>query len=193
MTAQPDPLDAALADLAQNFAANSDAPAPNAAAETELDRTLQDLNKQAQSPSTLANSPGSQQTDNFLAELCAEFQQSAPSQAEQALEAHLEADLTALTQQFQSKSPATTPDLDRALTHQMDAHVNTLHEQRHQAWSAQQRRLRLEQRAQAWLAQLDPHSSEGLWFNELATHYPSKLDAAVDYLDSLLTESMPEP
>lgn len=38
--------------------------------------------------------------------------------------------------------------------------------------------------AQAWLKTLDPFSSEGLWFERFAEGYPSKLDAAMGYLQS---------
>ncbi|MCA1904210.1 MAG: hypothetical protein LDL47_05155 [Cyanobacteria bacterium KgW148] len=37
-------------------------------------------------------------------------------------------------------------------------------------------------RAKEWLKELDPLSSEGLWFKEFAKHYPSELEAALDYL-----------
>ncbi|PPS44091.1 salt stress protein, Slr1339 family [Chroococcidiopsis sp. TS-821] len=39
------------------------------------------------------------------------------------------------------------------------------------------------QRAIAWLKTLDPLSSEGLWFEQFAAKYPSKIAAAVDYLN----------
>lgn len=38
--------------------------------------------------------------------------------------------------------------------------------------------------AEAWLKTLDPFSSEGLWFERFAEGYPSKLDAAMGYLQS---------
>lgn len=38
--------------------------------------------------------------------------------------------------------------------------------------------------ATAWLQNLDPFSPEGLWFERFAEGYPSKLDAAVEYLQS---------
>jgi hypothetical protein len=38
--------------------------------------------------------------------------------------------------------------------------------------------------AEAWLKALDPFSSEGLWFESFAEGYPSKLDAAMGYLQS---------
>lgn len=38
--------------------------------------------------------------------------------------------------------------------------------------------------AKAWLKKLDPLSTEGLWFENFAVKYQSKLAAAVDYLKS---------
>lgn len=39
---------------------------------------------------------------------------------------------------------------------------------------------KIAQKAQQWLNKLDPLSGEGIWFAELAKHYPSALDAAID-------------
>jgi hypothetical protein len=54
---------------------------------------------------------------------------------------------------------------------------------------AQQRRKRkreaLTQEATEWLKKLSPRSEEGLWFEEFAYSYPSKLEAAIDYLEAL--------
>jgi hypothetical protein len=38
--------------------------------------------------------------------------------------------------------------------------------------------------AEDWLKSLDPLSSEGLWFERFAEQYPSKLEAAMEYLAS---------
>ncbi|MBD2385039.1 salt stress protein, Slr1339 family [Cylindrospermum sp. FACHB-282] len=38
--------------------------------------------------------------------------------------------------------------------------------------------------AKEWLAKLDPLSSEGLWFESFAKGFPSKLEAAIEYLQS---------
>jgi hypothetical protein len=43
-------------------------------------------------------------------------------------------------------------------------------------------RARWQNEAQQWLRQLDPLSSEGLWFRDFACNYPSELDAAIAYL-----------
>jgi len=44
---------------------------------------------------------------------------------------------------------------------------------------------RKKSQAQKWLANLDPHSDEGMWFNQLADSYESRLDAAITYLATL--------
>ncbi len=38
--------------------------------------------------------------------------------------------------------------------------------------------------AKEWLDKLDPFSPEGLWFERFAESYPSKLEAAIEYLQS---------
>jgi hypothetical protein len=48
----------------------------------------------------------------------------------------------------------------------------------------QQRQAKIEQ-AKAWLKNLDPISQEGVWFEQLAEKYPSKLEAAIDYLGTM--------
>ncbi|MFP5271458.1 salt stress protein, Slr1339 family [Coleofasciculus sp.] len=49
----------------------------------------------------------------------------------------------------------------------------------------QRKREALKQQAQEWLNNLKPHSEEGLWFEEFSYSYPSKLEAAMDYLQAL--------
>ncbi|MFB2833967.1 salt stress protein, Slr1339 family [Floridanema evergladense] len=49
----------------------------------------------------------------------------------------------------------------------------------------QQERQALTKEAEAWLKKLNPRSSEGLWFEEFAYSYSSKLEAAIDYLQAL--------
>lgn len=44
---------------------------------------------------------------------------------------------------------------------------------------------RQKSQAQKWLANLDPYSDEGMWFNQLADSYESRLDAAITYLGTL--------
>ncbi|MBE9225876.1 hypothetical protein IQ264_10610 [Phormidium sp. LEGE 05292] len=49
----------------------------------------------------------------------------------------------------------------------------------------QQQRQALTKEAEAWLKKLNPRSAEGLWFEEFAYSYSSKLEAAIDYLQAL--------
>lgn len=58
-------------------------------------------------------------------------------------------------------------------------------EQLRQERIKQQQRQALTKEAQEWLKKLNPHSEEGLWFEEFAYDYPSKLEAAIDYLQAL--------
>ncbi|NMF60704.1 salt stress protein, Slr1339 family [Pseudanabaena yagii] len=41
-----------------------------------------------------------------------------------------------------------------------------------------------EQKAREWLKMIDPLSGEGLWFEEFAKNYPSKLEAAIALIES---------
>jgi len=57
--------------------------------------------------------------------------------------------------------------------------------QAQQLQQQQQRQKQLEAlkvQAQVWLEKLDPLSSEGLWFERFAEGYPTKLAAAIEYL-----------
>ena len=58
-------------------------------------------------------------------------------------------------------------------------------ESRRQEQIKQQQKQALKQEAEQWLKKLKPRSEEGLWFEEFAYSYPSKLDAAIDYLQAL--------
>ena len=58
-------------------------------------------------------------------------------------------------------------------------------EQLRQEKIKQQQRQALTKEAQEWLKRLNSRSAEGLWFEEFAYDYPSKLEAAIDYLQAL--------
>ncbi|MCL1464293.1 salt stress protein, Slr1339 family [Argonema galeatum] len=58
-------------------------------------------------------------------------------------------------------------------------------EQLRQEQIKQQQRQALTKEAQEWLKKLNIRSAEGLWFEEFAYDYPSKLEAAIDYLQAL--------
>lgn len=55
-------------------------------------------------------------------------------------------------------------------------------EEHRQQQLQQQKLAALNQRAIAWLKNLDPLSSEGIWFENFSQKYSSKLAAAIDYL-----------
>jgi phage-related minor tail protein len=48
-----------------------------------------------------------------------------------------------------------------------------------------QKKEALTKEATEWLKKLNFRSEEGLWFEEFAYSYPSKLEAAIDYLEAL--------
>ena len=93
-----------------------------------------------------------------------------------------------------------------ALLHQL----RRQYEQRDQAvaerqaqWEAEQclqveaeaagRRRQLEQWALEWLSQVDVTSEEGLWFEEFAFLFGSRLEAAMEYLEVLGRQQSPLP
>ncbi len=49
----------------------------------------------------------------------------------------------------------------------------------------QQQCQAIKKEAEAWLKKLNPRSAEGLWFEEFAYSYSSKLEAAIDYLQAI--------
>lgn len=51
-----------------------------------------------------------------------------------------------------------------------------------QASQQRQRRAKVVRQAQAWLDSLDHNTSEAAWFEEFATKYSSRVEAAVDFL-----------
>ena len=59
-------------------------------------------------------------------------------------------------------------------------------EQLKQQQLQQQQLEALSRSAKVWLENLDPLSSEGIWFEKFAEKYSSKLAAAIDYLQALL-------
>lgn len=49
----------------------------------------------------------------------------------------------------------------------------------------EQRQQEVRSQATQWLKTLDPKSTEGLWFDEFACNYDSRLEAAIEYLEAL--------
>ncbi|NJL09568.1 MAG: hypothetical protein HC908_03345 [Calothrix sp. SM1_7_51] len=109
------------------------------------------------------------------------------------------------SQKQQSSSPTTKPFVvlnQKSTAGSMDnllAEIKSDYEEQDKAEELQtqqkveQEKIRLEQlklenlsvlkkQASYWLEQLDPFSSEGLWFERFAENYSSKLEAAIEYL-----------
>lgn len=130
-----------------------------------------------QSPAELPIAPTSA-IDNLLAQVEADCQTS-PAQPK-----------TRNTQQL----PPQSSGIDNLLSQvkadlqeqdKLEAQQKQQQIQAQQLQQEQQRQKQLESlkvQAQAWLEKLDPLSSEGLWFERFAEGYPTKLAAAVEYL-----------
>lgn len=63
--------------------------------------------------------------------------------------------------------------------------TDNLEEIRRQELEKQRQEKQLIRKAEQWLKNLDSYSDEGFWFEQFALSYPSKLDAAIDYLRAL--------
>ncbi len=63
--------------------------------------------------------------------------------------------------------------------------TDNLEDIRRQELEKQKREKQLIRTAERWLKNLDPYSDEGFWFEQFALSYPSKLEAAIDYLRAL--------
>ena len=67
---------------------------------------------------------------------------------------------------------------------ELKKHQELKQEENRQAQIKAQQLEALKLEAEAWLKTLDPFSSEGFWFERFAESYPSKLEAAIEYLQS---------
>jgi len=133
--------------------------------------------------------------DDILAEVKAEYLQPAqPLELKKQLftpEQLFNSPLVASTQPASGgfTNSATSPEqslLDQVRS-EFEEEIRAKEVQRQQQLHAEQLRQReaIAQQAKEWLKQLDPLSEEGLWFEEFAYAYPSKLEAAIDYLTAL--------
>ena len=78
-------------------------------------------------------------------------------------------------------------EADRRLQQQLaeQARQQQIIEARRQQELEEQRKAERLKNAETWLNDLDPNSDEGFWFESFAINYPSKLEAALDYLDAM--------
>ncbi|MGB3758642.1 MAG: hypothetical protein WBA07_20045 [Rivularia sp. (in: cyanobacteria)] len=139
--------------------------------------------------------------DKILSELQAEYQQSANSSTEKTEEPNkvkkvkkVKLDSSPPSSLFASSSKGDVIDNILAEVKQDIEEKQVLEEQQKQQ-EIEQERLRQEKnqakqlealkaQAQQWLEKLEPLSTEGMWFETFAQNYPSKLDAAIEYLSS---------
>lgn len=79
------------------------------------------------------------------------------------------------------KADYTAQDQQAAQQHQQQLEA----ERQRQEQRRIQQQQALRQQAETWLAELDQTSPEGLWFEEFAGSYASRVQAAIDYLTAL--------
>ena len=125
--------------------------------------------------------------DKLLAELQTEYKEVQPQQQQPK---------SATAKSFISSSPKSASFIDKLLADvkadfaEEDAAIELRRQQELEQERIRQEQLKAKQlealqvQAKEWLAKVDPLSSEGLWFERFAESYPSKLEAAIEYLRS---------
>ncbi|MBN3879555.1 MULTISPECIES: salt stress protein, Slr1339 family [unclassified Nostoc] len=124
--------------------------------------------------------------DKLLAELQTECKEIQPQQQSK----------SATAKSFMPSSPKSASFMDKLLADvkadfaEEDAAIELKRQQELEQERIQQEKIKAKQieglkvQAKEWLAKVDPLSSEGLWFERFAESYPSKLEAAIEYLRS---------
>lgn len=141
--------------------------------------------------------------DKLLSELKAEYQQPANSQVEKNEEVEIKEvkkakkiklDSSSPSSSLFASSPAKGDAIDNLLAEvKQDFQQKQLLEEQEKQQELEKERIRQEElkakkleavknQAQQWLEKLEPLSPEGLWFESFAKSYPSKLEAAIEYL-----------
>jgi hypothetical protein len=137
--------------------------------------------------------------DRLLAQLKAENRESAePELKKDSCLDNLLSDFQAESEQIeQQTSSRSVSSLDNLLVEvkeqykEQDRSEELRKQQELQQEKIRQQKLKAQQleelktQAKVWLEKLEPLSSEGLWFEKFAEKYPSKLEAAIDYLQEL--------
>lgn len=170
-----DPIERLLAEIKaesepQHHSPNPEPPPPKAAAKsqpsTSIDDLLATLNTPPQKPTPAAGAAAI-----------------TPSISSPAIEQKLPTtQLSADDPLLQAvKAKFTAQDQAEAELRQQQQQAEQLRQQQ----LREQQRLALTAQAQAWLDKLELHSEEGLWFEEFCSCYPSRLDAAIEYLQAL--------
>lgn len=143
-----------------------------------MDELLSQVREQFEQPeATSSQSETSNGIEELITQVSAEFEQKqASAQENSAVHNTTEEDFLAnLAAKFEKKQQRAKP----ANYQQSLSEVMQREQRQHR------RKKALARKAQAWLAKLDPHSDEGIWFEEFSYSYPSRLEAAIDYLEAL--------
>lgn len=116
-------------------------------------------------------------TDNLLSQLKVEFveqeQQEAALHQQQRQEEQRRQERELREAQFRERQ-----ERERQAQQQQES-------QRREQQKQERKRQALKQEAEVWLKKLHPNTDEGRWFTEFSYNYPSKLEAAIDYLAAL--------
>ena len=130
--------------------------------------------------------------DDLLAQVKAEYEQPAIQQPQQKIQKEQferclrQAALTQSTSAIDSLLAQVKTDYQQHdQAEELQRQQQFQEEQRKQEQIKQQEFEGLKIKAIAWLKKLDPLSSEGIWFENFAKRYSSKLAAAIDYLQSV--------
>lgn len=125
--------------------------------------------------------------DKLLAELKAEYEEQKPQQYQ--LKANSIKPVSKMEKKSNSlidnllaevKADFEQKDLAEKLQKQQEQEQERIRQEQIQAKKLEE----LKKQAEDWLAKLDPLSLEGLWFERFAEGYPSKLEAAIEYLQT---------
>lgn len=142
------------------------------------DMELDNLRQQFQQPSTHNNvQQKSTNVEESVNNIAQKFQQNRhQNQSKSSQQSTVTAEsLTSISQQFQQKQEQ----------HKREQKTENLEIIRQQELEKQRQRKQLTHQAEIWLKNLDPYSDEGFWFEQFASSYPSKLEAAIEYLQAL--------
>jgi hypothetical protein len=161
----------------------------------EMDKLLAQLKaeyaqpeKPSTSPSLPQKQPQSGTTepiDNLLAEVKAEFEGEQTKLEQGRLHSTLNPKKSS-----SSKNPSNSDNLIKDLQQEDKAErerkqPEIIVQKQKQQDKERRRTEAFKQKAREWLKNLDPKSDEGLWFEEFAYAYESKLEAAIDYLQAI--------
>ncbi|KAB8331380.1 hypothetical protein SD80_022920 [Scytonema tolypothrichoides VB-61278] len=125
--------------------------------------------------------------DKLLAELKAEYEEQKPQQHQ--LKANSIKPVSKMEQKSNSlidnllaevKADFEQKDLAEKLQKQQEQEQERIRQEQLKAQKLEE----LKKQAEDWLAKLDPLSLEGLWFERFADGYPSRLEAAIEYLQT---------